>query len=80
MHQDPDVGMTVRIAYPSAGSFAVKVNKKLIDLNKWNDELKDYEPITETKCGENRFLGIKNILEVYLSSQCSCEIEPRDAI
>lgn len=79
-HQDPNVGMTIRIAYPNAGSFAVMLNKKLIPMNKWRDDLRNYGPITQTKCGENRFLGIQNVLELYISSQCTLEIEPRDAI
>lgn len=76
-HQNPDVGMIVRIAYPNAGSFAVilhekevlrkwqirygiqpGVKKRMIKMNKWSDELKNYEPISKTNCGENRFLGI----------------------
>ena len=76
-HQNPDVGMIVRIAYPNAGSFAVMlhetevlrkwqirygiqpgIKKRMIKMNKWSDELKNYEPISKTNCGENRFLGI----------------------
>jgi len=31
-------------------------------------------------CGENRFIGVKNILEFYLTADCELQIQPRDAI
>jgi len=31
-------------------------------------------------CGENRFVGIENFLEFYLTAGCTVEVIPRDAI
>jgi len=31
-------------------------------------------------CGENRYIGVKNILEFYITGRCTLEIKPRDAI
>lgn len=39
-----------------------------------------YGPILQTKCGENRYIGVKNILEFYISVGCTLKIEPKDAI
>jgi hypothetical protein len=39
-----------------------------------------YGPITQSFCGENRYIGVKNILEFYLSEGCELQIIPRDAI
>jgi len=37
--------------------------------------------LTKTKgCGENRFVGIENYLEFYITPGCDIIIEPRDAI
>lgn len=78
-HQD-GVGMMLRIAYPAAGSYAVTVNEQLVPMNEWDDALKNFKPVARSKCGENRFLAIKNILEVYITAQCSLKVVPRNAI
>ena len=39
-----------------------------------------YGPIMQTHCGENRYIGVKNILEFYLVNGCEIIIIPRDAI
>jgi len=78
--QSPDTGMTVRIAYPDAVSYSVQLNGVTVEMNDWNDLLKNYGPITQTKCGENRYIGVKNILEFYITGQCKLMIVPRNAI
>jgi hypothetical protein len=72
--------MTVRIAYPDAMSMQVVKDGKTIDMNDWDDVLENYGPITQTTCGENRFIAIQNILEFYISANCELIIKPRDAI
>lgn len=38
-------------------------------------------PLTKNEgCGENRFVGIENFLEFYITPGCVITIEPRDAI
>ena len=49
-------------------------------MNDWNDALKNYGPITQTKCGENRYIGVQNILEFYITGQCQLFVVPRNAI
>ena len=39
-----------------------------------------YGPITQSYCGENRYIGVKNIFEFYLEEGCTIHIIPRDAI
>jgi len=47
----------------------------------WDEELGRNGPLTKVKgCGENRFVGIENFLEFYITSGCDIVVEPRDAI
>jgi len=78
--QNPNLGMTIRIPYPEAAAYQVSRDGKVISMNDWDDELQSYGPITQTKCGENRFIPVKNILEFYIESDCQLVIEPRNAI
>jgi hypothetical protein len=73
-------GTLIRIAYPGAGSYAVTVDDQLVPMNDWDDALKGYGAVARSKCGENRFLAIRNILEFYLTAECSLKVKPRDAI
>lgn len=56
------------------------MNGKMIKMNKWDEKLGTLSEIKQTKCGENRFLGVKNILEFYLTEGCTLYIRERDAI
>jgi hypothetical protein len=78
--ENPNAGMTVRIPYPEANSYQVSKDGKVISMNDWDDDLQAYGPITQTSCGENRFIAIQNILEFFISSGCKLVIEPRNAI
>lgn len=78
--EEPDAGVMIRIAYPSAQSRAIEVNGNLIEYNQWDKALNQYSPITFSFCGENRYLGVVNILEFYITSGCTVYIKPRDAI
>lgn len=53
-----------------------------IEYNAWDKSLKPptYGGIKQAKCGENRFVGVKNELEFYIDSGCELQIAPRDAI
>ena len=65
--QNDKAGTTIRIAYPSAESRAVYVDEKLIQPNQWDDTLQQYGEIKQKFCGENRYIGVKNILEFYIT-------------
>lgn len=75
--------MTIRIPYPSAESRSIKhpgPEGAIIPYNKWDESINNYGPILQTSCGENRYVGVKNILEFYITTGCELEIQPRDAI
>jgi len=78
--QDKRLGLTVRIAYPSAESRQIRKNGKRVDMNQWDEYEKMYGSIKQDFCGENRYIGVKNILEFYITADCILEIHPRDAI
>lgn len=74
-------GTKIRIYYPVAGSVSIYANGKKIDYTPWDEELGRHGPLTKTKgCGENRFVGIENFLEFYITPGCELEVKPRDAI
>jgi hypothetical protein len=74
------VGMTVRIAYPGSESRAVWKDGVEVSYNAWDDTDAEYGPITQSFCGENRFKGVENILEFYITANCELNIKPRNAI
>jgi len=60
-------------------------NKEEIPYNQWvryNDPaIEDgYGPVVGTSCGENRFIGVENILEFYIDGTCDLGVQNRDAI
>ena len=64
-------GTKIKIPYPVAGSVSVFVDGKKIDYTPWDEELGRNAPLTKTKgCGENRFVGIENFLEFYITPGC----------
>jgi hypothetical protein len=70
----------IRIYYPSALSRNIIINGKVIDYNKWDQDINQYGELKGTTCGENRYIGVKNIFEFYLTSGCTLQIVPRDAV
>jgi len=80
---DPNAGLTVRIAYPGSEARAIQIDGETVPTNPWNDDpdVMTYGPIMQDKgCGENRYLGVQNILEFYLTSGCTIHIVPKDSI
>jgi hypothetical protein len=67
---DSSAGMVVRIAYPSAEARKVVKNGVTIDMNQWDEKERQYGPVRNKFCGENRFIGVKNILEFYITAGC----------
>lgn len=78
--QVASAGSTIRISYPGAESRAIYVDGNLIQSNQWDDKKAQYGEIKQKFCGENRFIGVKNILEFYLTAECKLTIKPRNAI
>jgi hypothetical protein len=73
-------GVTVRIAYPGAESRAIWKDGAEVSYNQWDDATQGYGEITQSFCGENRFIGVQNILEFYITADCTLNIKPRNAI
>ena len=80
MAQSRNVGLTVRIAFPSAEAKQIKIAGEYIAMNQWDEKIQNYGPIRQRYCGENRYIGVKNILEFYLNTGCEVYISPRNAI
>lgn len=84
--EDPKLGLTVRINYPSAMSRSVMKDGEEVPYTDWVKastglvEKDGYGPITQSFCGENRYIGVVGILEFYINGECTLEIQPRDAI
>jgi hypothetical protein len=74
-------GIVVSIPYKVAGVFNIfdsKNNK--IPGNGWSNSLKQVAPIQRTTCGENRYVGVANILQFYITPGCLLYIKPSDVI
>lgn len=78
--QNGAAGATIRIAYPSAASRNIVKDGNIIEYNMWVEKDRQYGPVMQTKCGENRYMGVVNIFEFYITSGCELDIQPRDAI
>lgn len=85
LHTDSEIrqlGVIVRIDYPKAGSYRIRHydSNQIIRHNPWDDNLMAQAMLSSRTCGENRFIGVLNILEFYLPSGCAVDIEPYDSI
>lgn len=78
--QEDSVEMIVRIAYPGAESRQILKDGKRVDMNQWDEVTRGYGAIQRRFCGENRYIGVKNILEFYMTKGCVLQIAPRNAI
>ena len=52
----------------------------IITQNKWDPTISAPAMIKGTSCGENRFVGIENLLEFHMSPSCNISIKPVDSI
>lgn len=77
-----EVPVSIRIRYPKAGVYIVKnANGKEITANAWDNAIQQPGLIKGNNgCGENRYVGIINYLEFYLTKNCTIFIEPVDSI
>lgn len=70
----------VGIPYPNAGSYSLVMDDEIQEYTEWDKEISQYAELPERKCGENRYVSVKNIFEFYLTSGCDVKVIPRDAI
>jgi len=79
-------GSMIRIDYPKAGNIVIldsagtKVEENDLDMTAPDPLERVQLPIQGTKCGENRYDPVNNILEFYMEANCQIYIEPRDAV
>lgn len=72
-------GTKLRLYYPNAGSYQVYANNRLVKETDWDPSIGSAGALTKTKgCGENRFVGVVNFLEFYLTTGCEIRVEPLD--
>ena len=75
-------GITIKVPYPNAGCYSVKVNNAIIELNGIDQTTSKpflIDPVTAT-CGKNRYVGVENYLEFFITPGCTILVIPRDAI
>jgi len=75
-------GLLVKIPYPNAGSYSVKVNGNIIAPQPWNSATNAPAEIDvdTAACGANLYRGIVNYLQFYITPGCTAVVVPRDAI
>lgn len=78
------VPVALRIKYPKAGVYILKdIRGNEITANAWDSSIQAPGLIKGSKggyCGENRYVGVSNTLEFYLTKNCTIFIEPIDSI
>ena len=78
---DSIYGIQVDIDYTKPGVYnLLDSNLNPIKANAWNDTLKTVNPLTRKYCGENRYVGVVNVLSFWITPGCLISIVPIDAI
>jgi len=73
--------MKIKVPYWNAGSYQVFVDGELIPETPWDKEAGRNSELTGLRgCGENRFVGVQNFLEFWITEGCIVTIKPVDAI
>jgi len=80
LRSDSQQGMKVTIPFPAPFAFSVKANDVKIAPKAFNDAKGEPDELEKTVCGENRYVGVKNILEFYITPGCEISLRKRDAI
>ena len=74
----------VRIQYTKTGAYIIKdFYGNTVPANAWDNSIGAPGVIKGDfggRCGENRYLGVVNILEFYLVNGCNITIVPIDSI
>ena len=61
-------GTTVHIKYPKPGKLEIYNNGVMVQPNQWDESLGAQAVISSVPThGENRFVGVENILEFYIA-------------
>jgi hypothetical protein len=74
-------GMMIKIDFPNVTPVQIKVGGKPVEYTPWDTTLNRQSPLTKTAgCGENRFVGIENYVEFYITPGCEVHIEPFNSV
>lgn len=75
-------GILVKVPYPEAGAYSVKVDGTIVNPQPWDETTKQMKPIdvTTASCGANMYVGVVNYLQFFITPGCSVTVIPRDAI
>lgn len=74
-------GILIKIPYPNAGSYTVFANGNEKPYTPWDKTAGRHGALTKRAgCGENRYVGVENFLEFYLTPNCEIKVVPRDSI
>lgn len=69
-------GMTIKISYSNAMSYGMyDTDGEMIEPNVWDEDIEEPGVVTQSFCGENRFLPDINQLEFYITNDCILEIK-----
>lgn len=79
---DTQSGVIVHIKYTEQNSYSVRKESGggIIEMNDYDKTIMMQKLINKFECGENRYVGVENILEFYISPGCSLIIEPRNVV
>jgi hypothetical protein len=81
MHtQDSQEGSKILIPFPTTAAFTVFANDVKVEPNPFDDQLGRPTELEKTVCGENRYVGIANFLEFYITPGCEIRLKARDSI
>lgn len=71
----------LRIRYTKPGSYLIfDTNGKEVKANGWDSSIDAPAMVKGSYCGENRYVGVSNILDFYLGPNCNISIAPIDSI
>ena len=73
-------GIKIKIPYPNAGSYSVSANGEYKEYTPWDKDQGRHGDLPKQSCGENRYVGVENFLEFYITTKCEIKIVPRDSI
>ena len=74
-------GIKIKIPYPNAGSYTVFANDVEKPYTPWDKQAGRNAELTKREgCGENRYVGVENFLEFYITPDCTIKVVPRDSI
>lgn len=73
--------MKIKVPYWNAGSYQVLVDGEVVPETPWDKEAGRNSELTGNRgCGENRFVGVQNFLEFWITEGCIVTVRPVDAI